>query len=94
MLPEWIAAPGRLTGIHEVDGITVRQARGRHCWENGDFVEIEISDFGDEAGSEMAKSLGVDLGLENGDNEANFTLTYESFQEILDRDLPRELLTQ
>ncbi|MDB4673369.1 hypothetical protein OAF27_01015 [Verrucomicrobiales bacterium] len=35
----------------------------------------------------------ADLGFENDEGEESYMRTYESFLEILDRDLPRELLT-
>lgn len=128
LLPKWLREEGKhYQDSRVINGHTVHRSRGRFEWENGEQLEIEITDVGSAANEALLQSLGFDLGLTDNESETGFTITQshdgylinqeydyndlsgslqmliddrffieiqvqqlseESFQEILDRDIP------
>ncbi|MGJ8672763.1 hypothetical protein [Rubritalea sp.] len=75
-LPKWLQDAGStFQDTREINGHTVHRSRGRHTWENGEQLEIEITDVGNKADEELIKSLGFDLALTDSESESGFTTT-------------------
>ena len=62
LLPEWLLDSGEVRRERiQVAGHWVERARSRYAWDNGSFVEVEVTDLGTNATPEQFKSLGFDL---------------------------------
>ena len=78
LLPAWLHANGdKFHDEREIDGHTVLRSRGRYEWENGEQLEIEITDAGDKADESLVKSLGFNTELEDTETETGFTATQQ-----------------
>lgn len=76
ILPEWIRANGeRFQDRREIEGHTVVRSRARHQWENGERLEIEITDAGASADESLVRNLGFDTNMENTETESGFTMS-------------------
>lgn len=76
LLPQWLRETGELLNINkEVMGQLIPSSRGRYTGENGDSLEIEISDAGTEVTDTLIKALGFDLDQTDIDDTDGYKFT-------------------
>lgn len=79
LMPDWLLEDGDVhSEVTTVEGQSVRRIRSRLNWEDGEQLEVEISDLGENASEDQFKSLGFDLNLEAEDNETNYRMFKDS----------------
>ena len=87
LLPQWLLDKGELfRDERDIEGHLVLRTRARFEWENGELLEIEITDIGENADPTIRKALGFNPDLQESETESGYTLTQTEDSYVLNED--------
>lgn len=87
LLPQWLRDKGELfEDQREIHGQTIFRTRARYEWENGELLEIEITDIGLNADPKIIQSLGLNLEFSSSESESGYTLTQSAEHYLLNEE--------